>query len=123
MSQEFVTQEFLDVSQRVLDRQVVDVNNVECGKVDDLELEGGVGEIKITAILVGTGATSDRLPVLARALVPKIFGQDTIRIPWDQVMTITEQIKLKSEARTFGLDEERSTAFKIISVLPWAWKK
>ena len=123
MSHEFVTQEFLDLSRRVLDRQLVDVNNVECGKVDDLEVQGGVGELKVTAILVGTGVASDRLPVLARVLVQKIFGQRTVRIPWDEVITITEQIKLKSEASTFGLNERRSTAFKIISVLPGAWKK
>ena len=123
MSQQFVSQEFLDVSRQVLDRQIADVNNVECGKVDDLELQGGVGELKITAILVGTGVASDRLPVLARVLVQKIFGRHKVRIPWDQVVIINEQIKLKAEASAFGLDESRSTAFKIISVFPGAWKK
>lgn len=123
MSQEFVSQDFLDVSRQVLDRQIADVNNVECGKVDDLELQGGVGELKITAILVGTGVASDRLPVLARVLVQKIFGRRTVRIPWDQVVIINEQIKLKSEASAFGLAESRSKAFKIISVLPGAWEK
>src|SRR6185436_20509778 len=107
MSQEFVSQEFLDVSRQVLDRQVADVNNVGCGKVDDLELQGGAGELKITAILVGIGVASDRLPVLAKVLVQKIFGRHTVRIPWDQVSVITEQIKLKSEASAFGLDERR----------------
>lgn len=123
MSQEFVSEEFLDLSQRVLDRQVVDVNNVPCGKVDDLELEGGVGELKLKGILVGVGVGSDRLPALARVLVQKIFGQRIIRIPWKEVNVINEQIKLNSEASAFGLDERRSMAFKIISVLPGAWKK
>ena len=117
-----MSQDFLDIARQVLDRQVIDANHILCGKVDDIEIEGQT-KIKITAILVGNGAASSRLPQLAKYVSRKIFGSRTIRIPWSEVDVITHQVKLKSRAADLGLDERSGIAFNIISALPSAWKK
>jgi hypothetical protein len=117
-----MNQDYLDLSRQVLDRQVVDANHILCGKVDDLEIEGRTA-IKVTAILIGNGAASDRLPELAKYISRKFFGRRVVRVPWSEVDVITHQIKLKSRATDLGLDERRGTAFNIISALPSAWKK
>ena len=119
-----MTQDFLDIARQVLDRQIVDANNVPCGKVDDVEVEGEAdGELKIKALLVGNGAASNRLPEICKAVSRKIFGARVVRVPWSEVSIITDHIKLKSRADELDLGEAGSTASKIVSKLPGAWKK
>jgi sporulation protein YlmC with PRC-barrel domain len=119
-----MTKEFLDIARQVLDRQLVDANNVPCGKVDDVEVEGGAGgELKIKALLVGNGVASDRLPELCKSISRQIFGERVVRIPWSEVSSITDHIKLTSRAEELGLGEGNSIASRIISKLPGAWKK
>jgi sporulation protein YlmC with PRC-barrel domain len=117
-------QDYLDIVRQVLDRQIVDANNVPCGKVDDVEVEGEAGgELKIKALLVGHGAASDRLPEICKAVSRKIFGARVVRVPWSEVSIITDHIKLKSRADELDLGEAGSIASKIVSKLPGAWKK
>ena len=109
------------MARQVLDRLVVDCNNVPCGRVDDLTMEGSPGtQLKIKEILIGVGPASDRLPELVRFIVQKVFGKRRVRVPWAEVSVITDHIKLRSAAADLGLDETRSVAFKIISALPGA---
>ena len=116
--------DYLEMARQVLDRQVVDANNVPCGKVDDVQLEGSAGkQLKIKAILIGHGAAADRLPELARWIVRKVWGKRAVAVPWKEVAVITNRIKLRKTARELKLDESRSAAFKVISALPGAWKK
>jgi sporulation protein YlmC with PRC-barrel domain len=117
-----MNEKYLDFGRRVLDRQVVDANHFPCGKVDDLEIEFKKTP-RVTAIYVGNGASSKRLPELARVLSQKIFGTGTVKIPWSEVMVITDRIKLKSTAKELKLDERRGWVFKFISRLPMSWKK
>lgn len=114
-------EDHLDLVRQVLDRQVVDANNVPCGKVDDLEVEGKL-KLKVTAILIGNGASSERLPELAKYISQKLFGKRTVRVPWSEVNVITHQIKLKSTARELRLDERHGPVYRFISKLPGAWK-
>jgi hypothetical protein len=119
-----MTQDYLDIARQVLDRQLFDANNVPCGKVDDIEVEGGAGgELKIKALLVGNGAASDRLPELCKYVSRKIFGARVVRVPWSEVSIITNHIKLASRAAELDLGEAGSLSSKIISKLPGAWKK
>lgn len=112
------------MARQVLDRLVVDCNNVACGRVDDLAMEGAPGtQMKIKAILIGPGPASQRLPELGRFIVEKVFGKRCVTIPWAEVTIITDHIKLKSSASELRLDETRSRAFKMINSLPGAWKK
>jgi hypothetical protein len=112
-------QDYLDFVRQVLDHEVVDVNNFPCGMVDDLEIEGSPGkQLKVTAILVGVGAWSDRLPGLFRFVAQKLFGSQRTRVPWEQVLLITERVKLKSRASELGLGKADRKAEKWIKVLP-----
>ena len=99
-----MTQDYLDIVRQVLDHEVVDVNNVPCGMVDDLVVEGEPGgELRVTALLVGAGAWADRLPRLFGRAVKFIFGGQRKRVPWEEVWVITERVKLKSRASELGL--------------------
>jgi hypothetical protein len=119
-----VNQDYLDMARQVLDRLVVDCNNVPCGRADDLAIKGTSGtQLEIGEILIGVGPASDRLPELARLIVQKVFGKHRVAVPWSEVTVITDHIKLKSTASDLGLDETRSFAFKIVSTFPRSWKK
>ena len=117
-----MSQHYLDIVRQVLDRQLVDADHNNCGKVDDVELDLS-GEPKVTAILVGNDFTSDRLPEFARWVSRKVFGRDKVRIPWEEVGVITDNVKLANDAKKYGLDERRGAVYKFISKLPGAWKK
>ena len=117
-----MSQDHLDIARQVLDRQIIDANHILCGKVDDVEIEGKTA-LRVTALLVGNGAASARLPELAKYISRKMFGRRVVRVPWSEVDVITHEIKLKSHASDLGLDERSGFAFNIISALPSAWKK
>jgi len=117
-----MSRHYLDLSRELLDRQIVDSNHMLCGKVDDIEIEGKEA-LRVVAILVGNRAASGRLPELAKRVSRGLFGSQLIRIPWKEVDVITHQVKLKSPAAEFGLDERKGFAFKIVSLLPGSWKK
>ena len=53
----------MDAVYRILDDQLVDVDGRRCGRVDDLEFDGGLGEPpRLYAILSGSGTWHRRLP-------------------------------------------------------------
>ncbi|PYT01617.1 MAG: hypothetical protein DMF63_01865 [Acidobacteria bacterium] len=112
----------LDLSDHVLDRQVIDSNHILCGKVDDIEFDD-TGELRVTAILVGNGAASERLPEFFKYVSRKLFGTRVTRVSWSEVDVITHQVKLKSTAAELGLDERSGAAYGIVSSLPSSWKK
>jgi len=117
-----MSEHHLDLVRQLLDRQVVDKNHVYCGKVDDIviDLKGGP---KVKAILIGNGAASDRLPEFARWLSRTLFGRGITKIPWSDVLVVSDVIKLASDAKEHGLDERRGWPYDIVSKLPGAWKK
>jgi len=117
-----MNQEYLDFVRQILDRQVIDANHFPCGKVDELEIDLHKGG-RVTAIIIGNGAASERLPELAKLLSQKFFGTRRVKIPWDEVSVVTDRIKLKSTARELKLDERKGWVYKFISRLPTAWKK
>ena len=116
-----MTQDYLDIVRQVLDHEVVDVNNVPCGMVDDLVVEGGAGEeLRVTALLVGVGAWADRLPRLFGRAAKFVFGGQRTRVPWEEVWVITERVKLKSRASELGLGVADRKASRWIRWLPGA---
>jgi sporulation protein YlmC with PRC-barrel domain len=117
-----MSEHHLDLVRQLLDRQVVDKNHVCCGKVDDIVLDL-TGKPKVTAILVGNGAASDRLPEFARWWSQTLFGHSVTRIPWSDVLVVGDVIKLASDAKDHDLDERRGWAYELVSKLPGAWKK
>ena len=114
-------QEYLDIVRQVLDHEIVDSNNVPCGMVDDVEVEGEPGgELRVTALLVGAGAWANRLPRLFGAAAKWVFGGRRTRVPWGEVSVITERIKLRSRATELGLGIADRKASRLIRGLPGA---
>jgi sporulation protein YlmC with PRC-barrel domain len=103
--------ERMDLVYRVLDEQLVDVDGRRCGRVDDLEFDGELGEEpRLHAILSGSGTWHRRLARPLRALGKRIFGtgvsgRDVIRVPWGEVEEISSVIRLKAKARDLGLGQ------------------
>ena len=111
--------EHLDIVRQVLDHEVVDSNNVPCGMVDDIELEGRPGEgLRVTALLVGAGAWTKRLPSAFEGLAARLFGTQLTRVPWSEVESVTERVKLRSEAEALGLGAADRKAEKLVGRLP-----
>jgi hypothetical protein len=96
--------DYVDLYRQVLDHALLDADDWLCGTVDDIEVAGGVGEpLRVTALLVGPGAWAPRLPALFARLVPLLFGTRCVRVPWEEVSELGEQIKLRSRAAALGL--------------------
>jgi sporulation protein YlmC with PRC-barrel domain len=93
----------LDLMREVLDQEIVDIDGVACGTVDDLEFHDTPQGPVVAALLVGPGAWMTRLPALLRVLARPLFGTGCVRVPWSQVREVDEQVKLAAKAGTLGL--------------------
>ena len=112
-------EDYLDIVRQVLDHEVVDSNNVPCGMVDDLEVEGGPGEgLRVTALLVGAGAWTRRLPSAFEGPAARLLGTRQTRVPWSEVESVTERVKLRSEAEDLGLGRADRKASKLLEGVP-----
>src|SRR4051795_9286719 len=105
-----MSEHYLDIVRKVLDSPLIDANHNNCGKVDDIELDLD-GEPKIVALLVGNEYASDRLPELAKFISRKILGRGRVRVPWDQVSVVTDEVKLVGDAKEYGLDERKGAVY------------
>ena len=111
--------DFLDFVRQVLDHEVVDSNNLPCGMVDDLEVSGEPGgELKVTALLVGAGAWTRRLPSAFEGLAAFVFGRQQTRVPWSEVESVTERVKLRSRAEDLGLGAADRRASRMLEKVP-----
>ena len=96
--------DYVDVYRQILDHPLLDADDWECGTVDDVEVEGDIGQpLRITALLVGPGAWAPRLPAWAGRLAPHLFGDHCTRVPWSEVSSVGEYIRLRSRAAALGL--------------------
>jgi len=92
-----------DLVRDLLDHELVDVDHVPCGRVDDIELELTPQGLSISALLVGPGAWSPRLPALARMIARAMFGRERVRVPIEEVIDIGDVVQLRSRATQMGL--------------------
>lgn len=119
MKQGNPTPEYVDLYRQVLDHALLDADDWMCGTVDDLEVEGGVGEpLRVTALLVGPGAWTPRLPALFARLLPRVFGNHRVRVPWSEVSELGEDIKLRSRAAALGLASVDRRLGLLVAKLP-----
>lgn len=101
--------ERMDVGYRMLDAQLVDVDGRRCGRADDIEFTGAVGEpLRISAVLTGHGVYPSRLPrrlagLGRRVFGPGIMGRTIMRIPWRSVEDVDVTIRLRRPASELGL--------------------
>ena len=79
---------------QLLDLPIIDKDERSCGVVDDVELEGSAGEMRIAALLVGPGAYQGRMPDWMFWLVRQIAGDRMARVPFDKVIEIDAVVKL-----------------------------
>ena len=99
----------LDLAYRVLDAQLVDVDGRRCGRVDDVEFSGAVGEpLYVSALLTGHGVYPSRLPrrlrgLGRRLLGPGILGRTILRVPWTAVEDVDVTALLREPASELGL--------------------
>jgi hypothetical protein len=94
----------LKVLRELRDLQVVDQHGQNCGICDDVEFEGAPGQpLILHSLLVGTAPMLDRLPVWLSHLGRLIVRAHTVRIPWEDVETVTSRIKLRRPAGHYGL--------------------
>jgi sporulation protein YlmC with PRC-barrel domain len=93
----------LDIGLHILDHQLLDKNGRRCGKVDDLAIEGGPGEVpEVVALLVGPGYWRPRAGWAGR-LAGWIGGGSKMRIEWAEVAKIDSAVRLKHDATSLGL--------------------
>ena len=119
-----MTPDRIDLVYRILDDQLVDVDGRRCGRVDDLEFDGGPGEQpRLSAILSGSGVWHRRMPRALRTAGARIFGtgvvgETVIRVPWDQVDDISSVIRLRSKAHELGLGQGDQRDALLVAKLP-----
>ena len=124
MKQGNPTPEYVDLYRQVLDHALLDADDWMCGTVDDLEVEGGLQPdgtnepLRVTALLVGPGAWVPRLPALFARLLPRVFGDRCVRVPWSEVCELGEDIKLRSRAAALGLASIDRRLGLLIAKLP-----
>ena len=111
----------IELLRDVLDHDLVDVDGVRCGMVDDIEFdEGPAGAPVVAALLVGPGAWQARLPALVGVVSAWLFGRATTRVPWSEVAELTQSVKLARRASELGLGKLDRKAATWLKRLPGA---
>jgi len=91
----------VDIALGILDHQLVDSEGVNCGKVDDLEIQGlDSGSPEVTEIIVGGNAWRSR-GLLGR-LAARLSG-NAVHVPWSEVESVSSVVKLKRPAAELRL--------------------
>jgi sporulation protein YlmC with PRC-barrel domain len=91
----------VDIALGILDHQLVDSDGVNCGKVDDLEVQGlDSGSPEVTEIIVGGNAWRSR-GVLGR-LAARLSG-NAVHVPWSEVESVSSVVQLKRPAAELRL--------------------
>lgn len=99
----------------LLDLPLLDSEGKYCGIVDDIELEGSPGRtLKVSALLVGPGAYSERLPAWVMPLVRLIAGKRVTRIPLREVSRIGAAVLLERPGKDLGLLKSEAKAARWI---------
>ena len=108
-----------EVAYRLLDAELIDRDGWRCGRVDDVEIDGQPGSpAQLTAILSGPGAYSERVPRGMRRLASRLFGEDVVRVPWDEVGDIAEAVRLKRRREDLGLGSGDTAAASVVARIP-----
>jgi sporulation protein YlmC with PRC-barrel domain len=112
--------EEVDIGLAVLDHQLLDRDGRRCGNVDDLEIEGGLGETpRVVAILSGPDVWRSRSRWLG-GLAARIGGGGRVRIPWEGVVEVKSHVRLKKTAVEYGLGRGDDRVRPWIARLPGA---
>lgn len=93
----------VDLALGILDHQLLDSAGENCGKVDDLEIEGlEAGSPYVSQIIVGGSAWRGR-GVLGRLLAR--FAGPAVHVPWSEVDTVSSAVTLRRLAAELRLND------------------
>jgi hypothetical protein len=110
----------IDLGLNLVDHQLLDSDNRRCGNVDDLVLEGGPGEkLEVVQILSGAGAWPARAGWVGR-LAAWVGRGDLVRIPWEDVDSVSAHVKLRKRAAELGLARGDDRVRPYIEKIPGA---
>lgn len=94
----------IDLAYRLLDLDLIDSEGRRCGKVDEMELMGGPGELTyLAAIRTGPGVLPRRFPPRLRGLARRLFGGRWERVPSARIEDFSAAVTLNATARELGL--------------------
>jgi len=109
----------LDLVREVLDHELIDVEGVPCGMVDDIELDGEPGKpLRVVALLTGPAVAQARLARWMAHLLRWLFGGRHTRIEWSHVKRLGEGVELDASAAELGLDRIERTLGRWLARLP-----
>jgi sporulation protein YlmC with PRC-barrel domain len=108
----------IDLLRDVLDHEIVDVDKVACGMVDDIEFVSTPKGPAVAALLVGPGASMPRLPALFALMGRWLFGDSRVRVPWEHVVEISEVIRLSVKASEVRLGKNDRKVQRWMAHLP-----
>ena len=98
--------EQLDLAYRLLDLDLVDSEGRRCGKVDDLELEGGPSELTyVAAIRTGPGAMPPRFRPRFRSLARRLLRPGYKSVPSAVIEDFDAAVTLSERAEELDLAE------------------
>lgn len=105
-------EQLLLLRHNLLDRQLVDIDGVHCGNVDDVEVALVDGSWRITALLVGPGVVTSRMHGRSWRWISNLFGDRMVSLPWSSVERVSAAVHLAYPASAFGLQlrEDRTIA-------------
>ena len=110
----------VDLLRDLLDHELVDADGQSCGMVDDIEFMPTPQGPAVFALLVGPGAWAPRLPALLGLAMQALLGRRKVRVPWDEVVEISETIRLRSKASQLGLGRLDRKVGRWLAKLPMA---
>jgi hypothetical protein len=114
-----VNREAVDLTRDVLDHEIVDVDDLPCGMVDDVEFAGGAGKpLQVVAILVGAHALFERLPFGLGRVIDRLVKQQSVRVPWSAVARVADRVHLNVTAASLSLDRGERRPATLVSRLP-----
>jgi hypothetical protein len=98
--------EEIDLAYRLLDLDLIDSEDRRCGKVDDIEFEGGPGEAAyVSAVRSGLGALPPRFPRLLRRGARRVFGATYTAVPSAEIEDVAGAVTLAKTAEELDLGE------------------
>jgi hypothetical protein len=115
--------QLIDHGFMVMDRQLIDSEGRRCGKVDDLDLEGGPGEeTKAVALVSGPEAWRAGKHGPIGWLAARLFGgsDDTALVHLDTIEELGPVITLKLPAAELGLGHGDDRVAEFVRRIPRA---
>jgi sporulation protein YlmC with PRC-barrel domain len=115
-------EERIDLALELLDRQLLDSEGKDCGKVDDLEFEVGKSGLPVlTNILVGPGALGPAFSRWPGRVITAVWRRlhpnrnpEPLRIPWSDVERVDYEVHLTVQREEAGLTRSEDWARDIL---------